>query len=66
MGSEMCIRDRCVGSFMSHRVMSIEVLRDGAYGFIAHIRDADVITEAALSPQLSKDPGCWSGQGWPW
>ena len=24
---------------------------------------ADVITKAALSPQLLKDPECWSGRG---
>ena len=24
---------------------------------------ADVITKAALSPQLFKDPECWSGRG---
>ena len=53
----------CVGSFTSHRVISIEGLRDGANGFIALIRDADVITEAALYPQLSKDPGCWAWPG---
>ena len=27
---------------------------------------AGVITEAAVSPQFSKDPGRWPGQGWPW
>jgi len=40
-----------------------------AYGFIVLIREdwkvqpfADVFTKAALSPQLFKDPECWSGR----
>ena len=44
-------------------------LWDGAYGLSAlsektrkSDRFADVFTKAALSPQLFKDPECWSGQ----
>ena len=57
-----------VGSFTSHKNKSLKVLWDGIYGFSSLSEKtrksfADVITKAALSSQLFKDPECWSGRG---
>ena len=61
----------CVGSLTFHRFF-ITCARACETGlrFIDLIREdqkvklfADVITKAALSPQLFKDPECWSGRG---
>ena len=62
--------DKCAGSFTSHRIMNIEGLWDGTSGLSSlseKTREsnqpfADVITQAALSPQLFKDTECWSGR----
>ena len=54
------------GSFTSHKNKSAKVPWDGTYGFSSlseKTRKSDVITRAALSSQLFKDPGCWSGRG---
>ena len=59
-----------VGSFTSHenQISESAVRRD--LRFFVLIRKeqkvypfADVTAKAALSPQLFKDPGCWSGRG---
>ena len=62
--------EQCVGSFTSQRVVNTEESQDWAYCFFVLIQEdkrvksfADVITEAALPPQLFKDPECWSCQG---
>ena len=57
-----------VGSFTCHKNKSLKVLWDGIYGFSSLSEKtrksfADVITKAALSSQLFKDPECWSGRG---
>ena len=57
-----------VASFTSHKNKSLKVLWDGIYGFSflsekTRKSFADVITKAALSSQLFKDPECWSGRG---
>ena len=57
-----------VGSFTSYKNKSLKVLWDGIYGFSSLSEKtrksfADVITKAALSSQLFKDPECWSGRG---
>ena len=63
-----------VGSFTSNKNKSVKVLWDGPMIFHPYLRRlesltiANVITKAALSSQLSKDPECWSGWGldlWP-
>ena len=56
---------------MFRRIVNHEVLRDGAYGLSSLSEKAiesnhsvaDVITNAALSIRLFKEPECWSGQG---
>ena len=54
-----------VGSFTSHKnqISVSAVRRDLRFSVLIQDADADVITKAALSPQLFKDPECWSGQG---
>ena len=63
--------EQCVGSFTSCRNVSNEELRDAACGLLylsektresSHLQ-IYVITKAALSTQLFKDPECWSSQG---
>ena len=59
-----------VGSFTSHKnqIRESAVRRDRRF-FVLIRKDwkvypfADVTEKAALSPQLFKDPGCWSGRG---
>ena len=63
--------EQCMGSFMFRKMVNHEVLRDGAYGLSSLSEKtiesnhsvADVITKAALSTRLFKEPECWSGQG---
>ena len=68
--------EESVGSLTSHRfLLYVQGLVRRGLRFIVLIREdqkvkpfADVITKAALSPQLFKDPECWSGRGlnlWP-
>ena len=60
-----------VGSFTSHKNKLVKVLGDRTYGFSSLLKKTrksnhlqiDVITKAALSSQLFKDPECWSGGG---
>ena len=63
--------EECVGSLTSHRffITCVQGLVRRGLRFIVLIREdqkvkpfADVITKAALSPQLFKDPECWSGR----
>ena len=63
--------EESVGSLTSHRfLLYVQGLVRRGLRFIVLIREdqkvkpfADVITKAALSPQLFKDPECWSGRG---
>ena len=56
---------------MFRKMVNHEVLRDGAYGLSSLSEKtiesnhsvADVITKAALSTRLFREPECWSGQG---
>ena len=53
--------EQCVGSFTPRRIVNNEELRDGAFGLSPLSQRtrksfADVITKAALSTQLFKDP----------
>ena len=52
-----------VGSFTSHKnqISVSAVRRDLRFSVLIQDADADVITKAALSPQLFKDPECLSG-----
>ena len=54
-----------VGSFTSHKnqISVSAVRRDLRFSVLIQDADADVITKAALSPQLFKDPECCSGGG---
>ena len=61
-----------VSSFPSHKNRSVKVLWDGPYGFLSSsektrecltICRSQIITEAAFSSQLFKDPEFWSDRG---
>ena len=55
---------QCVGSLTSHRVIMNKGCETGPTIYRPYPRRpfADIITKAALSPQLIKDPECWSGR----
>ena len=68
----MCrtLYEECVGSLTSHRFITCaRGCETGPTVYHTYRRRpksltfADVITKTALSPQLVKDPECWSGQG---
>ena len=64
----LLISNSDVGSSMSHKNKSVKVLWDRTYGFSPLSEKTRksyhcVITKAALSSPLFKDPECWSGQG---
>ena len=67
--------EECVGSLTSHRFITCaRACETGPMAYRPYPRRlesltfVDVITKTALSPQLVKDPECWSSHGlylWP-
>ena len=61
--------EQCVGSLTSHKVIMNKGCETGPMIYHPYPRRldsltiADIITKTALSPQLFKDPECWSGWG---
>ena len=57
--------EQCVGSLTSHRIYIRKGCETGPTVFRPYPKRLESLTftKAALSPQLFKDPECWSGRG---